>query len=143
MSAAAVCRIQVRFTETSADGVVHHAHYHGWFDMVQEQLLRNLGFSFRDLKMAGAHFMPVELVCRYYAPAFYDDALEVSAEVVSVSNIKSVLEFTIVRPKDQVKIATCRGVYACVNDAFRPMVLKTVLPGVYAGLCRYAEKVIS
>ena len=43
-------RMRVRYAETDQMGVVYHANYFVWFEIGRVELLRQLGFSYRDME---------------------------------------------------------------------------------------------
>ena len=50
-------RLRVRYAETDQMGVVYHSNYFIWFEVGRVELLRQLGFSYRDMesKIGRAH----------------------------------------------------------------------------------------
>ena len=67
-------RMRVRYAETDQMGVVYHANYFVWFEVGRVELLRQLGFSYRDMEQNdGCGIAVVDARCRYKAPARYDD----------------------------------------------------------------------
>ncbi|HEV7219741.1 MAG TPA: thioesterase family protein, partial [Terriglobales bacterium] len=69
---ATVCetRLRVRYAETDQMGVVYHANHFIWFEVGRVELLRQLGFSYRDMEEKDQCFIAVvDARCRYKAPA--------------------------------------------------------------------------
>src|ERR1700675_3100446 len=67
-------RIRVRYAETDQMGVVYHANHFIWFEVGRVELLRQLGFSYKDMEQKDKCFIAVvEARCRYKAPVHYDD----------------------------------------------------------------------
>jgi len=57
-------------------GVVYYANYLVWFEVGRVELLRALGFSYRQLEQEHGCILPVaEARCRYRASARYDDEI--------------------------------------------------------------------
>jgi len=80
-------RIRVRYAETDQMGVVYHANHFIWFEVGRVELLRQLGFSYKDMEREDDCFIAVvDAQCRYKAPVHYDD------EVVVRTNLKHVRE---------------------------------------------------
>jgi acyl-CoA thioester hydrolase len=85
----AVCesKLRVRYAETDQMGVVYHANHFIWFEIGRVELLRQLGFSYRDMEANDGCFIAVvDARCRYKAPARYDD------EIVVRTHLKNVRE---------------------------------------------------
>ena len=80
-------RIRVRYAETDQMGVVYHANHFIWFEVGRVELLRQLGFSYKDMEREDGCFIAVvDAQCRYQAPVHYDD------EVVVRTYLKHVRE---------------------------------------------------
>ena len=71
--------LRVRFAETDAMGVAHHAAYLPWLESARVEYLRALGHPYRELRdRDGLEFAVVGLDLRYRAPLRFDDAFTVS-----------------------------------------------------------------
>jgi acyl-CoA thioester hydrolase len=80
-------RIRVRYAETDQMGVVYHANHFIWFEVGRVELLRQLGFSYKEMEREDDCFIAVvDARCRYKAPVHYDD------EVVVRTYLKHVRE---------------------------------------------------
>jgi acyl-CoA thioester hydrolase len=80
-------RIRVRYAETDQMGVVYHANHFIWFEVGRVELLRQFGFSYKDMEREDDCFIAVvDARCRYKAPVHYDD------EVVVRTYLKHVRE---------------------------------------------------
>ena len=68
--------VRVRYAETDQMGIVYYANYLVWFEIGRVEVLRTLGFSYRQLEQEFGCILPViEASCRYRAPARYDDEI--------------------------------------------------------------------
>jgi acyl-CoA thioester hydrolase len=75
-------RIRVRYAETDQMGVVYHSNHFIWFEVGRVELLRQLGFTYKEMEReAECHIAVVEARCRYKAPAMYDDEVVVRTSV--------------------------------------------------------------
>ena len=85
--------VRVRYAETDQMGVVYHSNYLIWFEVGRVELMRQMGFSYRDMERDEDRFIAVaELKCRYRAPARYDEEVVVRTRLKHVR--KSVIVFT-------------------------------------------------
>ena len=85
-------RVRVRYAETDKMGVVYHSNHFIWFEVGRVELLRQLGFSYRDMEEEDGRFIAVvEAKCRYRAPAHYDDEVVIRTELRNVR--ESVIHF--------------------------------------------------
>jgi acyl-CoA thioester hydrolase len=84
--------LRVRYAETDQMGVVYHSNHFIWFEVGRVELLRQLGFSYRDMETKDGRFIAVaEAKCRYRAPAHYDEEIVVRTEMLNVRD--SVVHF--------------------------------------------------
>jgi acyl-CoA thioester hydrolase len=85
-------RLRVRYAETDQMGVVYHSNHFVWFEVGRVELLRQLGFSYRDMEAVDGRFIAVaEAKCRYRAPAHYDEEIVVRTQLLNVRD--SVIHF--------------------------------------------------
>ena len=71
-------RLRVRYAETDQMGVVYHANHFIWFEVGRVELLRQLGFNYKDMERDDdCYIAVVDARCRYKAPAHYDDEIVV------------------------------------------------------------------
>jgi acyl-CoA thioester hydrolase len=85
-------RLRVRYAETDQMGVVYHSNHFIWFEVGRVELLRQMGFSYRDMESQDNRFIVVaEAKCRYRAPARYDEEVVVRTKLLNVR--ESVIHF--------------------------------------------------
>jgi acyl-CoA thioester hydrolase len=85
-------RLRVRYAETDQMGVVYHANHFIWFEIGRVELLRQLGFSYRDMEQSDGCFIAVvDARCRYKAPVRYDDEVIVRTQLKNAR--ESVIHF--------------------------------------------------
>ena len=83
-------RLRVRYAETDQMGVVYHANHFIWFEIGRVELMRQLGFSYRDMERDHGRFIAVvDARCRYKAPARYDE------EIIVRTHLKNVRESSV------------------------------------------------
>ena len=62
-------KLRVRYAETDQMGVVYHSNFVIWFEVGRVELLRQLGFQYRDMEQQDdCHIPVVDLRVRYKAP---------------------------------------------------------------------------
>ena len=105
--------IRVRYAETDAMGVLHHAGYLIYFEIGRTEALREDGGSYADVEKAGRFLVVVEANVKYRSPARYDDVLTLTTTVAKVSPAKLEHAYELRRGADL--IAVGRTVLACVD----------------------------
>jgi acyl-CoA thioester hydrolase len=99
-------RLRVRYAETDQMGVVYHANHFIWFEIGRVELMRQLGFSYRDMeKQDGCYVAVVEAKCRYRAPARYDDEILVRTRLLNVRESVIHFGYELLRAEDGTLIA--------------------------------------
>lgn len=73
--------IRVRYAETDAMGVVHHATYPVWFEVGRSDLMRSLELPYAEIEARGYYLMLTELQVKYRRAAHYDDLLRLHTRV--------------------------------------------------------------
>jgi acyl-CoA thioester hydrolase len=124
--------LRVRYAETDQMGVVYYANYFVWFEVARTDLLRALGWSYREMEQAGIWLPVIEAHCEYARPARYDDELEIATEGRLLSPIR--MEFTYhVRIVDGATLAASgKTVHASLDPNGRPCRLPERIREVFA-----------
>ncbi len=115
-------QLRVRYAETDQMGVVYHSNYIIWFEVGRVEMMRQLGFVYRDMeKQDDIHIAVADVHCRFKSPALYDDLLTVRTRLVNVRG--SVLHFgyEIIRAEDGELLAEGESVHIAVNSKFERM----------------------
>lgn len=117
--------IRVRYAETDKMGVVYHSNFIVWFEVGRVELLRKLGFRYRDLETEhDCHIAVVDVRCRYKSPAYYDDELTIRTRLKNLRGSLMHFSYEIVRRSDQQLLAEGETAHIVVNAKFE----KTTLP---------------
>lgn len=110
--------IRVRYAETDRMGLLHHATYFVYFEMGRTELLRQRGFSYRDMEDAGHLLVIIDIGCKFKKPAYYDDILTLRTTVTRVTHVKIVHHYAVLR--DGQLLAEGHSTLACVDRDGRP-----------------------
>ncbi len=99
-------RLRVRYAETDQMGVVYHSNHLIWFEVGRVELLREMGFSYRDMERDEGRFIAVaEVQCRYKAPVYYDDEVVVRTRLKAVRKSVVVFSYELVRAENRILLA--------------------------------------
>ena len=117
-------KLRVRYAETDQMGVVYHSNYVIWFEVGRVEMLRELGFTYREMeKQDGTHIAVVEVRCRFKAPALYDDLVVVRTRLMNVRDSLLHFGYEILRDGDDTLLAEGETVHLVVNAAFKRMAI--------------------
>jgi acyl-CoA thioester hydrolase len=99
-------RLRVRYAETDQMGIVYHSNHFVWFEIGRVELMRQLGFSYRDIEtQEGRCVAVVEAKCRYRAPAHYDEEILVRTRLLNVKESVIHFGYELLRAQDGTLIA--------------------------------------
>ena len=129
---ASLTTLRVRYAETDKMGVVYYANFLVWFEVARADLLRSLGWTYREMEAAGVSLPVIEAHCEYQRPARYDDEIEVRTEGQMLSPVRMRFTYTVVRREDQTVAAEGHTLHAAVNPAGRPCRLPAQIRQAFA-----------
>jgi acyl-CoA thioester hydrolase len=103
---------RVGFSDTDAQGIVYYGRYLPYFDLARVEYHRHLGL----LQVDESH----ELVTRasaveYFAPARFDDLLEVFVRLARIGNTSATYECAAYRVDDDVLMVTAKQTLVLVD----------------------------
>ncbi len=128
-------RLRVRYAETDQMGVVYHSNHFVWFEVGRVELLRQLGFSYRDMENDDNRFIAVaEAKCRYRAPARYDEEIVVRTELLNVRDSVVHFGYELRRAADSTLLAEGETTHIVTDAAMKI----AVLPDKYLTVFRAA-----
>jgi acyl-CoA thioester hydrolase len=124
-------RTRVGFSDTDAQGIVYYGRYNPYFDLARVEYLRTLGLL-QSRGEAGNFVMRANDV-EYFAPAVFDDEIEVFVRVSRIGRTSVTFEFAAYRVPDDVLMVTAHQTLVYIDaaerkalpvpDAFRQLVL--------------------
>ena len=136
-AATAVSRIRVRYAETDQMGVVYHSNYFIWFEVGRVDLLRQLGFTYREMEQEdGCYIAVVDARCRFKAPARYDDEIVVRTHLKNVRESLIHFGYEAVREIDGTLLAEGETTHIVTDADMR----KRELPSKYVAVFKAAVK---
>ncbi len=129
---------RVRYAETDAAGIVHHAAYLPWFEEGRSELSRQVGLPYVDLERSGITLVLTRAEARYLTAAHYDDEVTVWTRMRDVRSRSCAFDYRVVRTADGQLLATGSTEHLAVDRASgRPARLPDA---VLAGYRRVAEQ---
>jgi len=130
-------RIRVRYAETDQMGVVYHSNFIIWFEVGRVELLRQMGFRYREMEeQDDCHIAVADVSCRFKAPAHYDDEVLVRTQLKNVRDSLLHFGYEIVRAEDGALLAEGETTHLVVDGKFE----RRTLPEKYRIAFRNAMK---
>ena len=125
--------VRVRYAETDKMGVVYHANYFVWLEIGRVELLRQLGFDYKEMEIADdCHLPVVEASCRYRASARYDDEIVIETRVTGMRSFLLKFGYRVLRASDSLLLAEGETVHVVCDREMQ----KKPLPKKYGDAIR-------
>ena len=134
--------VNVRYAETDKMGIVHHSVYPIWYELARTDLSKLAGFPYSKMEEEGLMTPLIELNCKYYSPAYYDDELVVTATVSKLTPARVVFYYEVFRENQEKPINTGYTVHAIVNKEMKPINTKKFFPEIYNAMEKMTEEEI-
>jgi acyl-CoA thioester hydrolase len=129
--------VRVRYAETDQMNVVYYANYLVWFEVGRVELLRALGFSYRQLEQEHGCILPViEATCRYRSPARYDDQILIETRPALLRGPVLKFAYRILRKAEEGADPTLLAEGETVHVVCDSQMNKKPLPAHYADALR-------
>jgi acyl-CoA thioester hydrolase len=100
--------------------------------VARADLLRSLGWSYREMEHAGVTLPVIEAHCAYLRPARYDDELEVKAVGRLLSPVRMEFRYEVSVTSASLVAATGKTVHAALDLTGRPCRLPQRIREVFA-----------
>src|SRR5437764_5443478 len=106
--------LTVRFAETDAQGIAHHAAYLVWFEVTRIEYLRRFRGGYQTLReQDGIDALTLEAHARYVDAARFDDRLTIRARCGDLRGARFRFDYSVERDGQQV--ADGWTIHACVS----------------------------
>jgi acyl-CoA thioester hydrolase len=112
--------IRVQYYETDGQGRVHHAQYLNYLERGRVELLRSLGYSYKEFEASGLMLVVSEISVRYLGAAAFDDLLRLSTRVARSRGVRIDHQYELHRidqttGRTAEPILTARTTIACID----------------------------
>ena len=106
---------RVAFSDTDAQGIVYYGRYLPYFDLARVEYHRSLGLLEMDIGASGAEFVMRACSVEYFAPAVFDDVVEVHVRLARIGRTSATWEFAAYRERDDVLMVTASQTLVLVD----------------------------
>ena len=97
-------------------GIVYHSNFFIWMEIGRVELMRSLGFEYKQMEVQDDCHLPVaDARCRYKAPAYYDEEIVVRTELRNVRSSLIHFGYRMMRQSDGTVIADGETTHIVVN----------------------------
>ena len=112
--------LRVRYAETDQMGVVYYANFFVWFEVARTDLLRTLGWTYREMEAGGVFLPVIEARCEYHRPARYDDEVQIRTTGLLKSPVRMSFDYEVRVNGDTTLNARGQTVHAATDPTGRP-----------------------
>lgn len=111
--------VKVRFAETDAQGIAHHASFLVWFEVARVEHLERYAGGYQSIRDGGLEALTTEVHVRYHRAAYFDERMTVWTRCVDVRGARFRYEYRIARGDELV--ADGHSLHATVDrETYRP-----------------------
>jgi acyl-CoA thioester hydrolase len=111
-------RIRVRFAETDAMSIVHHANYLLYLEEARVEYLRSIGRPYTEMRTDGTDHAVLECFVQYRAPLRFDDLVDV--HLVLAAATRATFQIAYLVTVDGSPKATAVTAHGAINERGRP-----------------------
>ncbi len=134
--------LRVRYQECDPQEVVYFARYPEYYDLALTELWRTALGSYQAMIEAGTDLVVAEMSIRYYAPARFDELIEIEIGIERLGDTSMVSSYAITRDGERLAEGSFRHVFidpptkskkaipADVREALTPYVVAVAEPSV-------------
>ena len=94
--------IRIRFAETDAQGIAHHASFVVWLEVARVAFLERFAGGYQAIRDRGIEALTTEVDVRYHRAAYFDETLTVWTRCVDVRGARFTYEYRIERDSELV-----------------------------------------
>ena len=106
---------RVGFSDTDAQGIVYYGRYLPYFDFARVEYHRSLELLGMDIGAGGAEFVMRACSIQYFAPAVFDDLIDVHVRLARIGRTSATWEFAAYRERDDVLMVTATQTLVLVD----------------------------
>ena len=107
-------RTRVGFSDTDAQGIVYYGRYLPYFDLARVEYLRELDLL-RRAELEDAEFVMRACGIEYFAPAVFDDVIEIYVRLARFGRTSATFECAAYRVPDDVLMVTATQTLVLVD----------------------------
>lgn len=143
--------LRVRYPETDSMKIVYHGNYLPWLEIGRINLVRELGYTYKEMEDKGIYVPVLSLSIQYCSPAYYDDYITVFTRIKECSKVRISFGYQVIRnnnhniknPDETIEksdiLALATSDHSWVNQNWKPTRLDREIAELYALLTQHAS----
>jgi acyl-CoA thioester hydrolase len=85
--------IRVLYAHTDKMGIVSNTRYLEYFEIGRVELLRKLGYPYKEMEDDNIALPVIEVFCKYISPAYYDELITITAYLKEKPTVRIKIEY--------------------------------------------------
>lgn len=81
-------QLRSRYSETDKMGYVYYGRYLEYFEVARTEMIRQAGFSYRDLEESGIMLPVIHSEIQYKQPVFYDELMDIRVLLFDTPSVR-------------------------------------------------------
>lgn len=111
--------VRIRFAETDAQGIAHHASFVVWLEVARVAYLEAYAGGYQSLRERGLEALTTEVSLRYHRAAYFDETLTVWTRCLDLRGARFTYEYRLERDGERMADGYTR--HAIVDrETYRP-----------------------
>lgn len=111
--------VTIRFAETDAQGIAHHASFVVWLEVARVAYLAKHAGGYQKIRDGGVEALTTEVCVRYHRAAYFDETLRIWVRCVDLRGARFTYEYRVERDRELVADGYTR--HATVDrETYRP-----------------------
>lgn len=132
--------IRPRYEETDQMGVIYHGNYITWFEQARSGFFRALGYSYKRLEDEGYWIPVIEVGCKYFSPAKYDEEVYVKTSIATYGGVRIELNYKVYDAETNRLLVEGFTKHATTDKLLRPISLKKKSPVLHEIIIKAMSK---
>lgn len=112
--------VRVIYAYTDQMSVVYYGRYFEFVEAARNELLRECGFTYKELESLGIMLPVVSAHLDYFSPARYDDEIEIHTHIAKLENVRVTIAYTAFEKSSRQKLFSGYTIHAFVNKNGKP-----------------------
>ena len=121
---------RVLYADTDSARVLYHANYLKYFEIGRGELYRDFGYAYKKLESENYYHPIINVNLNYYAPACYDDLLDIYIRPQEIKTVNFTFEYKILNSADN-KYLTDGITAHCSTKGKRPCEVDEVTKNIF------------
>ncbi len=93
--------IRVRYADTDQMGYMYYGNYAAFYEVARTEMLRSLGMTYSAMEKDGVMMPVLELKCKYFKPALYDEQILVKVIIEQKPSVRIIFKYELYNEKQE------------------------------------------